>query len=327
MPRYKLLILNLIIVLLITPIKTVLAAGPALPIPAQVDFVVWSRGRQMALDPQLKSSIVGNRVVDRYLEMLSLTVEQIDYAVLFTPFDKNLILRGETIDRLPAEGGLIISTNSDLEEKLRNLRARGWKLVEYSNKKLLWWSTGEKYYKEALSGECVAVLPGGALALAGSEAFMKNILDVSGNKQQGLASTGAYQMINDEFFSNELTAAGIFVGVTDDLRSMIKADTIFSNSPTVKAAIEYIDHLTEGGVSAIGGGNDYHLKGYAMMDSDNNALVVSSLLQIGGGLANLLPKSDPNRSTLADMSVTRNARIVKINTNFSKQQLLNLLKR
>jgi hypothetical protein len=202
----------------------------------------------------------------------------------------------------------------------------GWLKKNYSNKKLLWWSTGDSYYCNPQGGECVGYLAGDRLIVSGSEQIMKNILDVAGNKQDGMLPTNLFQSVSNDFFSDKQIVISAFANVTDQMRNSIKADTINIHSSTAKSALEYIDPLKEVGFSASGIGNGVLLKGNLGMDSQNNALVVSSLIQIGGGLANVLPQGDPNREILSSLVTSRQERIVNIQADLTRQQFLSLIK-
>ncbi len=304
------------------------AQETAIPIPQGSDVVIWMRGDQVASDPDLKASVLRNRAVGRYLDLLNLALEQIDYAVLFSPFDRTWIAGGRRAasDKLPSGGAMIVAGNFDPKNKYESFKSKGWLKQDYSNKKLLWWSTGESYYRNPKGGECVGYLPGGRLVVTGSEAIMKELLDVSGKKKEGLASEGTYQRLGVDFFASPQTVMSAFVNVTAEMRSMIKADTVNLNSAAARNAIEYIDHLKESGLTAVKEGSMFMVNGYLGMDNQNNALVVASLLQIGGGLANLLPQGDPNRALLSNLTVSRQERTVTVQTPLNRQQLVNLIR-
>jgi len=303
------------------------APAPNIPIPQKAEIIIWLNGARLAADSDLKNALLGSQAIDRYLNLVSLSIGEIDYAVLFMPFSKSLISSRGTIDRLPANAALVMKSNGDWKTIYKSFKSRGWKESDYSNKKVLWWSTGETFFREPKSGECVALLQDGTLAFAGSDAFMKELLDVSGGKQPGLPVSGAFQIVNDAFFSNSQATLGFYSQSTNEMRFLIKADTSVIRSEAARAALEYVDHVSEAGALAVKSGDSYQLNGLVGMDSDNNALVVSSLLQLGGGLANLLPKDDPNRSALSNMTVTRDGHIVRLSTAMTKRQIIGLIRK
>jgi hypothetical protein len=304
------------------------AASDNIPIPQNTDVVIWLKSSQIASDPSLKSLLLENQAVNNYLSLLNLSLDQVDYIVLFSPFDKTWATGGghQNKPSLPQNGAVILSGKFDSKNKYGGLKSKGWKVIDYSNKKLLWWSVGGGYYIDPKGNGCISLLPGGRLLMTGSEGVMREILDVSGGKKQGMTLTETYQNQSDSFFTNNSILISAYANVTSEMRQTILADTSYIRSSTARAAMEYINHIKELGISTSRAGHDYFLEGNLGMDSDNNALIVSSLLQIGGGLASLLPPDDPNRELLSSLAVSRVGNVVTLQARMTGNQLIGLIK-
>jgi hypothetical protein len=325
--KIKILISLILLSVFVTSIVYAQTPSANIPIPQNCDVVIWLNGQNLASDTDLEHALIGNQAIDRYLNLVSMSLGEIEYAVLFMPFSKSLVTGRTSLGRLPANSGLVMKSFGDWKTIYKSFKTRGWKASDYSNKKVLWWSTGETYFSDPKTGECVALLQNGTLAFAGSESFMRQLLDVSGGKQQGLPIGGGYQVINDGFFSNPRASLACYAKANSEMRSVILADTASIKSETAKGALEYVDHISELGINAVKNPESYQLNGILGMDSDNNALVVSSLLQLGGGLANLLPQNDPNRAALSNMTVSRDGHLVKLSTSMTKRQIIGLIRR
>jgi len=323
----RIITISLLALTIITGVATAQTPSPIIPIPQNCEVIIWLNGATLAADSDLEHALIGNQAIDRYLNLVSMSLGELEYAVLFMPFSKSLVKGRASLGRLPADCGLVMKSFGDWKTIYKSFKTRGWKESDYSNKKVLWWSTGESYFSDPKTGECVALLQNGALAFAGSESFMRQVLDVSGGKLQGLAISGTYQIVNDAFFSQARSSIGFYAKANREMRAVILADTSAINSETAKAALEYIDHVSELGINSFKSADNYQLNGLLGMDSDNNALIVSSLLQLGGGMANLLPKDDPNRSSLSNMTVDRDGHIVKLTTSMTKKQIISLIRK
>jgi hypothetical protein len=298
------------------------------PIPSGTEIVIWLRASQVAQDPALKSALLDNNAVGNYLTLMDLNLDQIDRVVMFMPFDKAWVNGTRLLlpNSLPKNAAMIINGNFEGGNQFRGLKSKGWKEQKYSNKKLLWWSTGSNYYVDPQSGRSVSPLPGGAILAGGSEEIVKRVLDVTGGKTEGIQNNITYQRLSQDFGGDNTKLFSAYVLVTPEMRNLIKADTIAIRSSTGRAAIGYIDYLDEAGVSASKSSNGYVINGYLGMDSESNSLVVSSIFQIGGGLASFLPPNDPNRSALENLNVDRNGKLVILQSNLTQQQLLGLLR-
>jgi hypothetical protein len=315
-------------------ILTAIAAFPALaqqaaqlPIPSEAEIVIWMRASQVAQDPNLKGALLDNNAVGNCLKQVGLDMDQIDLVVMFMPFEKSWINGNHLFlpQSLPKNAAIIINGSFDNAVKLRSFKTIGWREEKYSNKKLLWWSTGSSYYIDPKSGQSASQLPGGGLLIGGSEEIVKSVLDVTGGKAQGFQANATYQHLSQDFSSDNSKLFSAFILVTPEMRDIIKADTVAIKSSTGRAAIGYIDHLDEAGLAATKSGIGYIINGYLGMDSESNSLIISSIFQIGGGLGSFLPPNDPNRGALESLSVSRDGKLVIVQSNLTQQQLLELI--
>ncbi len=299
------------------------------PIPGNAQVVLWMRPGQVAQYPDLKTAMLGNNTLSYYLGLMNLDLANIDRLVMFMPFDKSWIKGSKTTAiprKLPSNGAFIITGNLDNKINLQTIKSKGWKEINYSNKKLLWWSTGAAYLLNPKDGECISQLPGGGLAVGGSEEIIKSILDVAGGKAPGISTYDTFQRLSQDFSTNDSKLANMFILVTPEMRNLVKADTVQIRSSTARAALGYVDYLDEVGLSISPSGNGFLVNGYLGMDSESNALIVSSIFQIGGGLASFLPPNDPNRALLESLNISKQGKTVVLESNMTGPQLSNLLK-
>jgi hypothetical protein len=325
--QYKPAIL-IIFILLCSSAVALAQQTAATPIPAGAQIVLWMRADQIAQDPDLRASVLENSAVGHCLNLLSLDLAQIDRIVLFMPFDKAWVNGTKLFvpQALPKNGAIIITGSFNTKTAYQGFKSKGWKEISYSNKKLLWWSTGTSYYCDPKSGACIGQLPGGGLIAGGSENATKNVLDVAGGKAQGLTNSLAFGRLSQDFNLDNTRLLSLYVLITPEMRAIVKSDTSAIKSSTGKAAIGYIDYLEETGLSVAKAGNGFGIEGYLGMDSESNSLIVSSIIQIGGGLASLLPPNNPNRSILEKLNVSRQDKLVILQSNLTMQQLQNLMR-
>ncbi len=299
------------------------------PIPSGTKVIVWMRVSQAARDPQLSAMLLTNSAVARNLELIGLEASQVDRATIFMPFDRSWLDSRQVArlpQALPPNAGFIISGNFSDKDIYPILKSKNWKEMKYANSKVLWWSTGASYYRDPGGSVCIGIIPGSRFVVTGSEKTMQDILDIAGGKSQGMASNSTYEYMRNEFDGNDSRLASIFIAVTPEMRTLIKADTVRVRSATARAALSYVDYVDEAGFSALKGAASYTLNGYLGMDTETNALVVSSIFQFGGGFAALLPPNDPNSSILENLDVSKQGRIVVLQSDISPQQLQNLLR-
>ncbi len=283
----------------------------------------------MAQDPQLSALLLTNSAVNRYLQLLGLEASQVDRLTFFMPFDSDWLdghQAGHLPQALPQNAGFIVLGKFSDKVIYPNLRSRHWKETKYSNSKVLWWSTGASYYRDPEGSVCIGIIPGSRFVVTGSEKTMQDILDIAGGKSQGLAYNSTFDYVRNEFSGNNSRLASIFIAVTPEMRNLIKADTAKVRSATARAALSYVDYVNEAGFSALKGAASYTVNGYLGMDTETNALVVSSIFQFGGGFSALLPPGDPNSSILENLDVSKKGRIVILQSEMSPQQLQNLLR-
>ncbi|HBC45869.1 MAG TPA: hypothetical protein DEO84_08390 [candidate division Zixibacteria bacterium] len=320
--------IRLIVVLLCTSAAAPAQPTASTPIPAGAQIVFWMNAAQISQDSDLRASVLENSTVGHCLNLLSLDLAEIDRIVLFMPFDKSWVNGTKLIvpQALPKNGAIIITGSFDAKTAYQGFKAKGWKEISYSNKKLLWWSKGTSYYCDPKSGACIAQLPGGGLIAGGSEGATKNVLDVAGGKAQSFAISPTFERLSQDFNFDKTRLLSLYVLITPDMRAIVKSDTSAIKSSTGKAAIGYIDYLEETGLSVARSGNGFGIEGYLGMDSESNSLIVSSIFQIGGGLASLLPPNDPNRSILENLSVSRQGKLVILQSNLTRRQLQNLMR-
>jgi hypothetical protein len=329
MKKSKIGLVGFLIILAVLQTMSVSAQQTAsAPIPSGAQIVLWMRANQVAQDPDLRATLLNNNAVARYIGLLNMDLAQIDRVVLFMPFDKAWINNNRLVipQTLPQSGALIVTGSFNAKSKYQEFKSNGWKEIDYSNKKLLWWSTGTKFLSNPKGAECVGQLPDGSLAVGGSQQIMRGILDVAGGKAQGLQATDVSNQLSQDFASDNSKLASLYISVTPEMRSVIKADTIAIKSSTGRAAIDYVDHLDEFGLAMRMSAGSFLASGYLGMDSESNSLIVASIFQIGGGLASLLPPNDPNRAALESLDVSRSGKTVILQSNMTKQQLLGLMR-
>jgi len=296
------------------------------PFPRDTEIIFWSRPDLIASDLELGSAVTHSQFVNYYLSLLKLSIGDVDFAAIFMPYDQEWLDKSSTgkATTLPPNGSLIIKGKFDPLNKYKALKAAGWDEDKYTNKKLLWWSIGENYLKSPSSAECVTQLGVDMLLISGSQRTLKGVLDVAGNKAPGIEQLPVFTDISRDFMANDLTLAGFFVKANSQIRQKIHANMGDSPSPMVKTALQYVDNVQESALSIVRAGNNYLLDGYLGMNSGNNAMVVASVLQLGGSLASLLPEDDPNRETLQNLTISRNERTIKLHSQMTKAQLRGL---
>jgi hypothetical protein len=322
------LLLTLAAVLLTSSFALAQQAAVA-PIPQNAQIVLWMRAGQAAQNPNLKTMLLENNTVSSYLGLMNLDPGKIDKVIMFMPFDKSWFKGTQAAvipQNLPPNGAFIITGNFDNKNIFQKFKSGGWKEVNYSNKKLMWWSTGASYLLNPKNGECISLLPGGGLAIGGSENIVKSILDVAGGKTSGIAAYNTFQRLSRDFMADNSKLASMFVLVTPEMRNIVMADTAQIKSSTARAALGYVNYLDEVGFSIAQKGSGFLVDAYLGMDSESNALIVSSIFQIGGGLASFLPANDPNRALLESLNISKQGRIVILESNLTGIQLVNLLK-
>lgn len=302
-------------------------AQNALPIPVQTEIVIQARPGLINNDSYLQPLISSQTAVNHYLNLLGLRIEHVSTVVIFTSNDGLPgTTRVENFERLPQTGGFLLTGDFDPKRKLQALRQLGWKEKEHAGKKILWWSTGDTYLISPGGEECVSALPENRLLVTGSEMVMRNVLDISGGKKPGLASQGAFGTIAGLFEQDSLISMAAYVPASAEIRETIKAAVASSPTPSMEKALEYVDHVQNIGACFSGSG-PYLLDSYFGMDSDNNALIAASILQIGGDLASLLSKKNPAYEVLANMNTTREGSVIRIRSQFSRAQMIELMKR
>lgn len=290
---------------------SVIAAESDLPLPEGTEIVMFFRP-SAASNPDLESKVGEIKVLNYYLSLVDIGLEQVDQAIIFMPYDRNWIdnvTRGK-LQNIPSNGGIIIRGKFDSAAKLKSLKSSLWQEKQYANKKILWWSTGEKYLLNSKTSESVALLRGKDLLISGSEDAMKNVLDVAGDKKKGLAADGVYQRLAGQFQGNNQTAIGIFTVATETMRQQLRDEIDTSHYPILNTLLGYSDRLKQIGFSMRNAGSDVLLDSFLGMDSDNTAMVLSGVLQVGGGLANYIPANNPNRAILANLQVNREGNVV-----------------
>jgi hypothetical protein len=321
--------LLILVAVLLTNSLTLAQQAAVAPIPQNAQIVLWMKTDQVAQNPNLKAMLLENNTVSYYLGLMNLDPAKIDKVVMFMPFDKSWFkgTRAAAIPQnLPSNGAFIITGNFDNNNIFRGFKSGGWKEVNYSNKKLMWWSTGASYLLNPKDGECISPLPGGGLAIGGSENIVKSILDVAGGKTSGIAAYNTFQRLSRDFTTDNSRLASMFVLVTPEMRNIVMADTAQIKSSTARAALGYVNYLDEIGLSIAQNGNGFLVDAYLGMDSESNALIVSSILQIGGGLVSFLPANDPNRAWLESLNISKQGKLVILESNLTRLQLTNLLK-
>ncbi len=298
------------------------------PIPVGEQVVLLMRVSQVAQDRDLRNLLLQNNAVSNYLKLLNLKLSDIDGLTLFMPFDKNWFAgRGIYIPpTLPKNGAFIITGDFDPKAEFRGVKSKGWKEEKYSNKKVLWWSTGTSYYQNPKNGECLGQIPGDGLVVAGSAECIQNIYDVAGGKTPGFDDNSAYDLIYRNFNNDNTKLVSAFIVITPVMRDLIITETAPYLSPTGKSALSYINHLDDSGLSIARRGAGFHLDGYLGMDTESNSMIAAGLLQLGGGLSSLLPPDNPSRSALEDLVVSRQGRMVILQTDMTGQQFLYLLR-
>ncbi|OGC90795.1 MAG: hypothetical protein A2W25_12730 [candidate division Zixibacteria bacterium RBG_16_53_22] len=303
------------------------AAELDLPFPLNTEIVFWLRPQLISNDANLTNLFAQSKLVRHYLDLIGLSTNHVDYAAVFMPHDQVWMTRitNGAIENLPASAAMIIKGAFDPAAKYKHVKSSGWREEKYANKKLLWWSTGVAYLKQASGGECMARLGNDKLLIAGSEESLKGVLDVAGDKTTGIESMGVMQDISSGFFENDLAMSAAFIKVTDDFRQMVKAGIGEQQSAMIRTAIGYVDNVDEMAISVINGPGNYLFDAYLGMDSGNNAIIVTSVLQAGGGMAGLLPEDAPGRATLENLTATRSGRIVKVQSRMPHDQLYQLL--
>jgi hypothetical protein len=266
-------------------------------------------------------------MMSQYLDLLNLSIEQIDYAAIFMPYDPawmNRFTQGY-INTLPSDGAMIIQGKFDPESKYGELKSGKWKESKYVNKKVLWWSTGENFLRNPAGQECLARLGDDKLLVSGSEDLIKGVLDVAGHKSAGLESMGVFNDIYHDFFENDHTMASVFVKASEKLRENIRRNAGDAGSALVSTAMQYIENVHEAALSVSMGAEYYSLDGYLGMDSGNNAMIIAAALQVGGGLAGMLADNNPHRKILESLTVTRSERNLRLHSRMSKRQLRELM--
>jgi hypothetical protein len=302
------------------------AAELDLPFPQNTEVILWVRPELVSGDAQLKDILSQSRTVGYYLDILNLSMEQVEYAVIFMPYDPswlNKVSKG-AVKNLPTSGAIVIKSKIDPAAKYREMKSSGWREEKHVNKKLLWWSTGETYLINKSGNECLAKLGDDRFIISGSTESMKLVLDVAGNKAPGIESIGVFEEISMNFFENNLTVASAFIKITDSLRKEIKANAGEPQSAIFRMAVGYIDNAQEVALSVKKSAQSYLLDGYIGMDSGNNAIVVTGVLQAGGSLAGLMEQDNPGRELLENLSVTRNERIIELRTHIPEARLVEL---
>ncbi len=324
--RNLLIALGIVALLLFSAIS-LNAAQLDLPMPRGTEVVLLIRPELLSSEIQLMDWVSQSQAVGHYLELMGVTFDQVEYAAIFMPYDPAWLDRVDkrAANTLPPTGAMIIKGKFDLSAKYKEIKSSGWKEEKYASRKLLWWSTGETYLDNPSGQECLAMLANDRLLIAGSTESMKGVLDVAGAKAPGVESMGVFPSISQDFFENNLAMASVFVKVTDDLRQKIKTDVGGQQSAMIKSAISYVDNTQEAALSVIQGTGNYLLDGYLGMDSGNNAMVVTSVLQASGGLASLLPRDNPGRDIVESLAVTRTERIIRLQSNLTHERFAQLL--
>ena len=325
-PRNALIAFAIMALLTFPPIA-LSAAGLDQALPQNTEVILWLRPQLISDDAQFSNLLSQSQLVGHYLDLLDISLKQVEYAAMFMPYDPAWMDNAShgAYDNLPAPAAMIIKGAFDPSAKYRQVKSSGWREDKHANKKLLWWSTGETYLRNATGREYLAKLGNDRLLIAGSEDSMKGVLDVVGDKMTGIESMGVFQDISLAFFENDQVMASAFIKVNEDLRQMIKDDIGEQQSAMIRTAIGYVDNVDETALSIIRGSGNYLLEGYLGMDSGNNAMVVTSVLQAGGSLAGLLPRNAPGHAALENLTVTRTERIVKVQSFMAHAQLNDLL--
>ena len=336
MPKYCRHFLQVVILLfaLVLIYSDSIAAPPinSIPVPQETLVVFWVRPSQVANDPQLKALTSDLAIIFRNLQTIGLSPENVDEAVLFAPFNMGWMdgSGGGFPRSLSSDGGLILKGKFNADSKYRDLKSKGWKENQFDKKKVLFWTTGETSLCAPDGNECMAALVGDRLVIGGSPDVVKNVLNVANGKTPGLDSDPFYQGFSEQFMGNSNMAISLFTIVTDQMRAMIKPPTAAddSSSASSRAAIaaitalkSYSSHVKELGLSVSTSAGGYQVGGTLAFDDESSAALVSSLLQLGGGLVNFLPPNEPARAVLAGLQISRDGALLNLQSTVTRQQL------
>lgn len=315
-----------------------IAAPPinSIPVPQDTLIVFWVRPFQVAYDPQLKALTSDFAVIFHNLQTIGLSPENIDEAVLFIPFDMGWMYgSGSGIPRsLSSDGGLILKGKFNADSKYRDLKSSGWQESQFDKKKVLFWTTGEKFLCAPDGSECLAALAGDRIVIGGSPDIVKNMLNVADGKTLGLDSDPFYQQISSQFIGNSNMAISIFATVTDQMRAMIKPppandDTTSAGYRATIAAVNamrsYSNHVKEFALSISTSTGGYQVEGILAFDGESSAALVSSLLQLTGGLVNFLPPNNPARSVVAGLQVSNDGALLNLQSTVTRRQFDDIL--
>ena len=315
-----------------------LAAPPinSVPVPQETLVVFWVRPSQVSNDPQLKALTSDFEIIFRNLQTIGLSPENIDEAVLFMPFDLGWMYgSGGGLPRiLSSDGGLILKGKFNADSKYRDLKTNGWEENQFDKKRVLFWTTGEKYLCAPDGSEYLAAMAGDRLVIGGSPDIVKNMLNVADGKTPGLDTDPFYQQISSQFIGNSNMAISIFATVTDQMRAMIKPPpaTDDTTSPSYRATIaasnamrSYSNHVEEFGLSISASTGGYQVEGTLAFDGESSAALVSSLLQLTGGLVNFLPPNNPARSVVAGLQVSHDGALLNLQSAVTRQQFNDIL--
>jgi hypothetical protein len=324
----------ILLIVLVFIYSDLIAAPPinSIPVPQETLVVFWVRPSQVANDPQLKAMTSDLSIIFSNLQTIGLSPEDVDEAVLFTPFDLGWIYGsgGGFPQSLSSDGGLILKGKFNADSKYHDLKSKGWEKSQFDRKRVLFWTTGETFLCAPDGNECVATLAGDRLVIGGSPDVIKKVLNVAYGKTPSLDGDPFYQQISSQFVGNGNMAISLFTIATDQMRAMIKPppandDTTSASYRATIAAINamrsYSNHVKELGLSVSTSAGGYQIDATLAFDGESSAALVSSLLQLSGGLVNFLPANNPARSIVAGLQVSHDGALLNLQSTVTRQQL------
>ena len=310
----------------------------SIPIPQDTLVVLLVRPAVLANDPQMKTMASNFDVIFQNIKTIGLSSDNVDEAVLFTPFNMGLLYgAGSGFPRsLTAGSGLILKGKFNADSKIRDLKSKGWKESQFDKKRVLFWTTGETYLYSPDGSECLATLTGDRIVIGGSQVVVKDMINAANGKIASLDNDPFYKRISDQFAGSSAMGISLFSIVTDRMRDMIKppstpADTTGLGSKAAAAAIaslrSYSSHVKELGLSISASGAGYQLGGLFSFDNESSAMLVTSLLQFSGGLISFLPPNDPARAVITGLQVSRDGAVLNLQSPLTRQQFIDMFVR
>jgi len=295
--------------------------------PQNTELILLVRPNLPSHQDNLGALLSQNRIVAHYRNMLELTATQVEYAAIFMPYDPAWLDNATSgaAETVPDNGAIILKGAFSSQNKYKSLKSKGWKERKHANKTLLWWSTGETYLESATGGDCFAKLGEDKILMASSEESIKSVLDVIGGKEPEMESMGTFQEMTAGFLDTPRSPFGLFVRATEKLRQKIKSEIEKSQSSTVKSAAQYVDNVQEASIYVIDGTENLQFNGFLGMNSGNSALIITSVLQAGAGMAGFLQEDNPLYQLADNLTIARNAQIVSVRTLISRKHAEELL--